>query len=186
MRGSVVHGLRFAAAMGILTVAVGQVQALAGPGHAPRAAGQSTGELLYQGKLLPIITDVYTSINDLSSALNNQSVTGVATAAAQFSGEDARLKAVHPIPAPLKSAEVQINNGLLNLSGGATKLVNGLKQSNNTVVQQAATQLQQGLTQFQAGVGIVRRLAGPVSLPTPNGQSNGAGPQPTPIIKGLP
>lgn len=191
MRGSVVRGIRLAAIVGVIGLAAGQFQAQASVGNASRAAGrqgvaQPTAQLVYQGKILPIVTDVYNSIDSLSTALNNRSVPQVAVVAGEFSYEKVRLEAVRPVPGSLKNAALQLDQGISNLSTGTTQLVTGLKASDSKAVQAAATVLDNGLKEFQSGVSIVRRLAGPLTVPTPSPKTGSAGPQPTPIIRGLP
>jgi hypothetical protein len=202
MLGSMAHGIRLVVVVGMIGLGVGQVQAQSSPraghtstGAASRAAkGETAAELLYQGKILPIVTDVYNSISSLgtgltdlsNNGLSNTVVTEIAGVADQFAGEQQRFEAVKPVPKPLHGAAATLDQGLRNLTSGTRALVIGLRAANNGSVQHAGTTLQQGLKQFQLAVSQVRKLSGSLTPPSSSNGSNKSTPVPTPVIKGLP
>lgn len=184
MRGSAVHGIRILVVAGMLGLGVGQVRAQATAHTAQAAAsgkGESAAELVYQGKILPIVTDVYNSLSSLGTGLNDGSTSEIATAGDQFAEEQQRFEAVKPVPRALRPAAATMDKGLRQLASGTRALVTALQASDNNAEQQAARVLAQGIKQFQAAVSQVRQLAGPTSQAKPS--SNTAGPVPTPIIK---
>ena len=194
MRGAVNHGVRLLVLAGMIGLGLGQAQAQATLRHAATTAGvrqaaakgETAEELVYQGKILPIVTDVYNSINALGTAINDRSVSEVSQAAEQFGVEQQQFEAVKPVPGPLRSAAATLDQGLRNLANGTKALVAGLQASDNSSVQQAATVLQRGLQLFQSAVSQVRKLAGPATPSSSSSSSHTNGPVPTPIIKGLP
>jgi hypothetical protein len=147
-------------------------------------APQPTEVLVWQGKVLPIVTDVFASISGLSTALQNRDIDGVAKIGDQFAGEEIRFQAVSPVPHQVKQTAQSFNKALRDMSDGTKALVVGLRSSNNTNAQRAANQVVVGLREFQQAVDQVRRNAGPIGEPTVVPQAN-AGPAPTPIIKGI-
>jgi hypothetical protein len=188
MRHSIAHLARALLVIGIVGLGVGQRQALAGSDgsrqlHAVGAA-QSTDVLIWQGKVLPIVTDVFASISSLGTALQNRDVDGVAKVGDQFAGEEIRFQAVSPVPKESKQTALNFNKALRDMSDGTKALVVGLRASNNADAQRAATKLVNGLREFQQAVDQVRRNSGPIGEPTVVPQAN-AGPAPTPIIKGI-
>lgn len=192
MRGSAVHGIRVLIVAGMIGLGVGQVraQATAHTAQATGAAsntgvkGESAEELVYQGKILPIVTDVYNTLNNLGTGLNDGSTSEIAQAGDQFANEQQRFEAVKPVPRALRGVASTMDKGLHQLTSGTRALVTGLQASDNNAEQQAAKVLAQGIKQFQTAVSQVRQLAGPTNQGKPS--SNNAGPVPTPIIKGLP
>jgi hypothetical protein len=191
MHGSLVRGTRLVILVSVIGLGVGQYQAQARSVHshqAPSSARQSqpTDVLLYQGKILPIVTDVYSSLNDLSTAVNDRSVDGIAKVGDQFAGEQQRFEAIKPIPKAIRHAASVLDLGLHNMNSGTKALVVGLRASDNASVQRAANQLQQGINQFQQAVNQVRSMAGPVGEPSALPGSGKGTPVPTPVIKGLP
>jgi uncharacterized phage infection (PIP) family protein YhgE len=141
---------------------------------------------VYEGRILPIVTDVYNSLNDLGTALNNQNLPGLTTVATQFSSEQTRLEGVHPVPAPLKAAATQLDRGIGGLSQGSHRLIAAIQAGNTAASQQAGTLLTTGLKAFETGVSLVHQLSGPAGTPTPTTPAASASPAPTPIIRGLP
>ena len=149
------------------------------------AAQQSTTVLVWQGKILPIVTDVYASLSDLSVALQNRDFDGIAKAGDQFAGEKQRFELIKPTPHAVSGASKIMDQSLRDLTNGTKSLVVGLRDSDSAASQRAANQVENGLKLFDQAVGQIRRLNGPLAEPTsiPNAD---AGPAPTPIIKGLP
>jgi hypothetical protein len=188
MRYSFAHLVRALLVIGIIGLGVGRRDAIAGPDgtRQARAAGaqQATDVLIWQGKVLPIVTDVFASISALSTALQNRDISGVAKVGDQFAGEQIRFEAVSPVPNQVKQTALNFNRALRDLSDGTKALVVGLRSSNNADAQRAATKVVNGLKEFQQAVDQVRRNSGPIGEPTVVPQAN-AGPAPTPIIKGI-
>ncbi|HXT37379.1 MAG TPA: hypothetical protein VN837_17530 [Chloroflexota bacterium] len=155
--------------------------------RAARGAGarQTTAVLVWQGKILPIVTDVYASLSDLSVALQNRDYNGIATTGDQFAGERQRFDLIKPTPHSMSNAAKVLDQGLRELTNGTKSLVVGLRDSDSAGSQRAANQVENGLKLFNQAVGQIRRMNGPVAEPTVIPNPN-AGPVPTPIIKGLP
>lgn len=153
--------------------------------HAAATGGKapSAALLIYEGKILPVITDVYNSVNDLGTAISDRSVDGIAKIGDQFAAEQGRFENVKPVPTQLHSAAVALDKGLQDLNNGTQALAVGLRASDTAATQRAATQLTQGLKQFLKAVGQVRSFAGPQNSARPAASGT---PQPTPVIKGLP
>jgi hypothetical protein len=149
------------------------------------AAKQSTAVLVWQGKILPIVTDVYASVSDLSVAVQNNDFDTIAKTGDQFAGERQRFDLVKPIPHPVGNAAKVLDRGLKDLSSGTKALVVGLRDSDSAGSRRAADQVENGLKLFNQGVGQIRRLNGPLGEPTIIRDPN-AGPVPTPVVKGLP
>lgn len=149
------------------------------------AAQLSTDVLVWQGKILPIITDIYGSLSDLSVALQNRDDNGIATVGDQFTGEKQRFELIKPTPHLVSGAAKVMDQSLRDLTNGTNALVVALRDSDSAASQRAANQVENGLKLFDQAVGQIRRLNGPLTEPTAIPSAN-AGPQPTPIIKGLP
>ena len=149
------------------------------------SAQQTTAVLVWQGKILPIVTDVYNSLSNLSIALQNRDYAGIATTGDQFAGERQRFDLIKPTPHSVSNAAKVLDQSLRELTNGTKSLVVGLRDSDSAGSQRAANQVQNGLKLFNQAVGQIRRMNGPIAEPTiiPNPK---AGPLPTPIIKGLP
>jgi hypothetical protein len=178
--------VRLAIVVGVIAFGLGQYQG--GTRGAAQAAGvpvQPAEVLIWQGKLLPIVTDVYTSLGDLGTALTNRDVEGVAKVGDQFSGEEQRFEVIAPIPSKVRGIAKVMDQALRNLANGTKALVVGLRASDNAGSQRAANQIVQGDKQFQQAVDQIRRAAGPLSPRSPRPTSSGT-PVPTPIIRGLP
>jgi hypothetical protein len=153
MQRTLVHGFRLVLVAGMVGLGMGQDHAQARATHGARAdtvvrAGQSTAQLVYEGRILPIVTDVYNSLNDLGTALNNQDLPGLTAVASQFSGEQVRLEAVRPVPQALQPAATQLDRGIRGLSQGSHKLVSAIRAGDNAASQQAGTILTSGLKEF--------------------------------------
>lgn len=193
MRGSVAQGIRVVVVAALIGLGGGQMHTWPGAASAQAhgaAVGkttkaETTAELLYQGKILPIVTDVYDSLNNLGSGLSNGSTDQIAQAGDQFADEQQRFEAVKPVPKELRGAASTMNNGLRQLTSGTRALVLAVQASDKNAEQKAATVLEQGIKQFQSAVSQVRQLAGS-STPARSSSGGSAGPVPTPIIKGLP
>jgi len=168
--------------LGIVAVPL-EVRNVAAGAHA--VAAQSTAVLVWQGKILPIITDVYGSVSDLSVAVQNNDFDAIAKTGDQFGGEQQRFELVKPTPKTVGSAAKVMDQGLKDLTRGTKALVVSLRDSDPTGSRRAASQVENGLKLFNQAVGQIRRLNGPLAEPTVIPNTNG-GPVPTPIIKGLP
>jgi hypothetical protein len=134
---------------------------------------------------LPIVTDVFGSLGDLNTALNNHDIDGVAKAGDAFAAEQARFEIITPVPQAVRGTARVMDAGLRNLANGTKALVVGLRANDNTAAQRAVAQIVQGIRQFQQAVDAIRRASGPVGTPAVHPSANGT-PAPTPIIKGLP
>jgi hypothetical protein len=55
------------------------------------------------------VTDVYTSLSDLSTTLNNRDVDGMAKVSDQFAGEQQRFEGIAPTPSAARSASREEN-----------------------------------------------------------------------------
>src|ERR1035437_9407403 len=150
------------------------VAALGQPSPSTAAAAnppQSTEVLIWQGRILPIVTDAFGSINGLGNAVRANDAGSVAKASDEFAGELLRFRRVAPTPRQVHGASILFEKGLNDLAGGARTLA-------------GATQELAGAREFQQAIDKVRRNAGTSAEPavtlTP------AGPVPTPIIRGLP
>ena len=187
MRRSMARAGRLVILTTMLGIGVGHGRLELGTANARSAAATgrvpSTALLIYEGKILPVITDVYNSVNDLGTAINDRSVDGITRIADQFAAEQGRFENVKPVPAQLRSAATTLDKGIQNLDGGTQALAAGLKAADNAGTQRAATQLTQGLKQFLQAVGQVRSFAGPQDSVRPSAPGT---PQPTAVIKGLP
>ena len=146
---------------------------------------QADAVLLWQGKILPIITDVYATFGNLSTALQNRDLDGIAKTGDQFAGEQQRFEQVKPVPHATSHTARVMDQGLRDLTNGTKALVVGLRATDNTAAQRGAVQVENGLKLFQQAVDQIRRINGPIGEPTVM-PGPGAGPQPTPIIRGLP
>jgi hypothetical protein len=152
---------------------------------APATASQPTDQLVWQGKILPIVTDVFTSINNLGVAIQNDDATSISKAGDQFSGELIRFQRVLPVPqADIKTAQA-FAKGLKDLGGGSKTLAIALQAASRTGLQQAEKQLEAGLQEFQQAIDQVRSRSGPLAEPTVAPMAN-ASPTATPVIRGLP
>jgi len=149
------------------------------------AQDQAAVVLIWQGKLLPIVTDVYASLSSLGTAINNRDATGVATVGDQFAGEQQRFESIQSVPSTARGVAKIMDKGLRNLNNGSKALVVGLRAGDSAAEQRAAQQVVQGLRQFQQAVSQIRRMSGPAGEPTPLPSAGGT-PMPTPVIKGLP
>jgi hypothetical protein len=178
--------LRLAIVVGVIAFGLGQYQiGTRGAVQAAGVPGEPAEVLIWQGKLLPIVTDVYTSLGDLGTALTNRDVDGVAKVGDQFTGEEQRFEIISPTPSKVRSIAKIMDLGLRNLANGTKALVVGLRASDNAGSQRAANQIVQGDKQFQQAVDQIRRAAGPL-VPRTTGPSPAGTPVPTPIIRGLP
>lgn len=191
MRHMVAASARLGIVISVIGLGLGQYRAQASSSRAQATqsvmhATEPVELLVYQGRILPIVTDVYTSINDLGTAINDRNVENIAKIGDQFAGEQLRFIAVRPVPRQLKGAAGTMEKGLRNLSTGTTSLVQALRASDTAASQRAANQLVVGLKQFQLAVSQVRSLAGPKGQTPQAGHAVGGTPVPTPIIRGLP
>ncbi len=174
-------------AASVVGFAAGSVRVYA---QAPRAGGtsasynQSTAVLVWQGRILPIVTDTIASLNNLGNSIQRNDVTGVSKTADEFSGELVRFQQTTPIPAEVKATAKLFVKSLTDLSVGTNTLVLGLRTSSRTEVQRASSQIDNGAVEFQNAIDQIRRKSGPAGEPTVTTRS--AGPSPTPIIRGLP
>jgi hypothetical protein len=187
MTPSLTRFARVALVIGLLGIAAVPLEARArnvGVSVQP-AAKQSTAVLVWQGKILPIITDVYASVSDLSVAVQNNDFDSIAKTGDQFGGERQRFELIKPTPKTVGSAAKVLDQGLKDLSSGTKALVVSLRDSDSTGSRRAASQVENGLKLFNQALGQIRRLNGPLTEPTVIPNSNG-GPAPTPVIKGLP
>jgi hypothetical protein len=153
-------------------------------GSASTSHAQSTAVLVWQGRILPIITDTIASLNELGTAFQRSDLTGVSTTADQFAGELVRFRRVSPTPPDVKPTSQLFIKSLTDLSAGTNTLVLGLRQSNRTEVQQASSQIDRGALEFQSAIDQIRRKSGPAGEPTVVPAH--VGPSPTPIIRGMP
>ncbi|MGH2343593.1 MAG: hypothetical protein ACRDG4_00085 [Chloroflexota bacterium] len=188
MTRSLTRFARLALAFGLLGVGAAPFGVYARDGATASHAGsakQSTTVLVWQGKILPIITDVYASVSDLSVAVQNNDFDSIAKTGDQFAGERQRFELIKPVPHPVGNAAKVLDKGLKDLSSGTKSLVVGLRDSDSAGSRRAADQVENGLKLFNQGVGQIRRLNGPLAEPTIIRNPN-AGPVPTPIVKGLP
>lgn len=188
MRPTVNNLVRLAILISVIGLGVThyQFQAQAAqPGVRVRTIQQAEAAevLVWQGKLLPIVTDVYASIGELGTALNNHDVDSMAKIGDQFANEQTRFEAIVPTPSAVRSAAHILDQALRNMSNGTRSLVIGERASDNAGLQRAAQQIVQGFRQFQQAVDVIRRMAGPVNVPSPQANSPAI---PTPVIKGLP
>jgi len=179
---------RLALAIGLLGVGTlpfeVQARSVASAAHGS-STRQPTAVLVWQGKILPIVTDVYASLSDLSIALQNRDYTGIAGTGDQFAGERQRFDLIKPTPHTMSYVAKILDQSLRELTNGTKSLVVGLRDSDSAGSQRAANQVESGLKMFNQAVGQIRRMNGPVAEPTIIPNPN-AGPAPTPIIKGLP
>jgi hypothetical protein len=187
MTPSLTRFARLALVIGLLAIAAVPLEARARNVTVGRqaAATQSTAVLVWQGKILPIITDVYASVSDLSVAVQNNDYDSIAKTGDQFGGEQQRFERVKPTPKTVGGAAKVLDQSLKDLSSGTKALVVSLRDSDSTGSRRAASQVENGLKLFNQAVGQIRRLNGPLTEPTVIPKTNG-GPVPTPIIKGLP
>ena len=161
-----------------------QAQAAQPSGRAPSAQHAESPEVLvWQGKLLPIVTDVYASIGELGNALNNRDVDTMAKIGDEFANEQMRFEAIVPTPKAVRNASRILDQALRNMSNGTRSLVIGERASDNAGLQRAAKQIVQGFREFQQAVDVLRRMAGPVNVPSTQNNSPAI---PTPVIRGLP
>ena len=163
------------------------VAALGQPSPSTAAAAnppQSTEVLIWQGRILPIVTDAFGSINGLGNAVRANDAGSVAKASDEFAGELLRFRRVAPTPRQVHGASILFEKGLNDLAGGARTLAGGLRGKNTSQSRSGATQVLAGTREFQQAIDQVHRNAGTSAEPavtlTP------AGPVPTPIIRGLP
>lgn len=178
--------IRLALVVLLLGIGAGQYQAGqrgAAAASAPRQ--EPAAVLIWQGKLLPIVTDVYSSISALGTALSNRDVDGIARVGDQFAAEQQRFEVIAPVPGTVRPVAQVMHSGLRNLANGTKALVIGLRASDNAESQRAANQIVQGDKEFQQAVNQIRRASGPVGT-SPLGPSAASTPVPTPIIRGLP
>jgi len=145
---------------------------------------QSAAVLIWQGRVLPIVTDTIASINELGNAIQKDDVTGVSTAANEFAGELIRFRQVSPVPTGVRPAAQLFIKSLADLSNGSNTLVEGLRANSRTELEHASSQIDNGASEFQNAIDQVRRNSGPAGEPTV--VPHYAGPTPTPIVRGLP
>jgi hypothetical protein len=146
---------------------------------------QTTAVLVWQGKVLPIVTDVFASINSFNSNLQAHNVHGIAKAGNEFAGELQRFQSISPVPPQAKKISLTFTTALRNMADGTKALVAGVQNNSSSNAQHAADKVIKGLHEFQTAVDQVRRSSGPPGEPTAVPPAN-AGPAPTPIIRGLP
>src|SRR6185312_13660662 len=100
MTPSLTRFARLALAFGLLGVGAAPfgvyAQGSATTSHAADTK-QSTSVLVWQGKILPIITDVYASVSDLSVAVQNNDFDSIAKTGDQFAGERQRFELIKPV-----------------------------------------------------------------------------------------
>ncbi len=187
MTPSLTRFARIALVIGLLGIAAVPLEARARnvASTARTATTQTTAVLVWQGKILPIITDVYSSVSDLSVAVQNNDFDSIAKTGDQFGGEQQRFEQIKPTPKTVGGAAKVLDQGLKDLTSGTKALVVSLRDSDSTGSRRAAAQVENGLKLFNQAVGQIRRLNGPLAEPTVIPNTNG-GPVPTPIIKGLP
>jgi hypothetical protein len=187
MTSSLTRFAQIALVIGLLGIAAVPFEARARnvAAGARAATTQSTAVLVWQGKILPIVTDVYASVSDLSVAVQNNDFDSIAKTGDQFGGEQQRFERVKPTPKAVGSAAKVLDQGLKDLTSGTKALVVSLRDSDSTGSRRAASKVENGLKLFNQAVGQIRRLNGPLTEPTVIPNTNG-GPVPTPIIKGLP
>jgi hypothetical protein len=184
MRGSVPSLLRLAVLFSVIGLGVTQMQFQARAAQPQTTQHAEAAEVLvWQGKLLPVVTDIYASIGDLGTALNNRDVGSIAKVGDQFANEQLRFEAITPTPKAVRTPAKILDQALRNMSNGTRALVIGERASDNAALQRAAKQIVQGFRQFQQAVDVIRRMAGPVTVPA--SQANTAA-IPTPVIRGLP
>jgi hypothetical protein len=172
---------------GIIGFTAGDIHVQAQTPHAGAAAtgyNQTTAVLVWQGRVLPIVTDTIASLQNLSNAIQKNDLSGVSRIADEFAGELVRFKHISPTPADVKQTSTLFIKGLSDLSVGTKTLALGLRTSSRTVVLRAASQVDSGALEFQNAIDQIRRKSGPAGEPTVVPQY--AGPTPTPIIRGLP
>jgi hypothetical protein len=145
---------------------------------------QSTAVLIWQGSILPIVTDTIASLNNLGNSIQRSDLTGVTSTASEFAGELIRFRRVSPTPPDMKSTSRLFIKSLTDLSSGTNTLVQGLRASNRTEVQHASSQIESGATEFQTAIDQIRRKSGPPGEPTEAPAHAEA--SPTPIIRGMP
>jgi hypothetical protein len=184
MRGTVTSLLRLAVLVGLIGLGVNQIQFQAHAAQPQAGARAEAAEVLvWQGKLLPVVTDIYASIGDLGTALNNRDVGSMAKVGDQFANEQLRFEAITPTPKAVRTPANILDQALRNMSNGTRALVIGERASDNAGLQRAAKQIVQGFRQFQQAVDVIRRMSGPVTVPASQGNSSAI---PTPVIRGLP
>lgn len=172
---------------GVIGVTSGNVHVRAQAPQAratPAGFNQPAAVLIWQGRILPIITDTIASIGDLGSAVQRNDLSGISKTSAEFAGELIRFRHVAPTPTDMQRTSKLFIKGLTDLSEGAKALALGLRTSSRTEVQSAATKVDNGTLEFQNAIDQIRRKSGPAGEPTV--VPHFAGPTPTPIIRGLP
>jgi hypothetical protein len=147
------------------------------------SALQSTDVLVWQGKILPIVTDVYASLRDLDLVIQNADVTGISTVAAQFVGERIRFMQIVPVPTPDRTTARLFAKGLGDMAGATSALAVGIRSGSRSASLQAIKQIDTGQSEFDKAIAQIRHSSGPSGEPTPVAPAN-AGPTATPIIKG--
>ena len=152
--------------------------------NAAAARTQPVAVLIWQGRVLPIVTDTYASINELGNAIQKDDVMGVSTVAKEFAGELIRFRQVSPVPTSVRPASQLFIKSLADLSNGSATLLEGLGSNSRTELEHASSQIDSGANEFQNAVDKVRRNSGPAGEPTV--AAHYAGPTPTPIVRGLP
>jgi hypothetical protein len=189
MHPSITTLVRCAVATGIIMAGLGALQAQAQPfpsgAKLAASAQQSADVLIWQGKILPIVTDIFTSINDLGTALMKNDVGSVTKVGAQFAGERIRFQQISPVPDKVKKLAALFEKSLKDMSDGSSGIAAGLRSGSKADAQRSANQFISGLDEFQHGIDQVRRSSGPAGEPT-IALPVQAGPTPTPIIRGLP
>jgi hypothetical protein len=147
---------------------------------------QSTDVLIWQGRILPIVTDAFASISNLGAAIQKSDAAGVSKAGDEFAGELIRFQLVKPIPQAVQQVSRVFMKSLKDMSAGSKSLADGLRGTISPAdAQRAANQLLSGLHEFQQAVDQIRRNSGPIGEPTVAPLAH-SGPTPTPIIRGLP
>src|SRR6185312_1350866 len=148
MTPSLTRFARLALAFGLLGVGAAPfgvyAQGSATTSHAADTK-QSTSVLVWQGKILPIVTDVYASLSDLSVALQNRDYNGIATTGDQFAGERQSFNMIKPTPHSMSNAAKVLDQGLRELTNGTKSLVVGLRDSDSAGSQRAANQVENGM-----------------------------------------
>ncbi|MDB5059791.1 MAG: hypothetical protein JWO59_3263 [Chloroflexi bacterium] len=172
---------------GIVGLGGYQVQAQTHPAITVRASAtpQTTSVLVWQGKLLPIVTDVFGSINEFNTALQAHNVRGISKVGDKFAGELQRFQMISPTPPQAKKISLTFTTALRDMADGTKALVAGLQNNSSANAQRAGDRVLKGLREFQTAVNQVRRSSGPPGEPTVVPPAN-AGPVATPIIRGLP
>jgi hypothetical protein len=149
------------------------------------ATSQPTAVLVWQGKVLPIVTDVFATVGSLDSALQNRDLAGVSKAGDDFAGELVRFTRIKPTPPQVGHTSRTFATALKDIATGTRALARSLRSSTNSNAQRASNQITAGLREFQSAIDQIRKSSGPSGEPTVVPPAN-AGPTPTPIIRGLP